>query len=270
MKPTMNKDNKIILTSTLHDPDLRLYNLTNECLPIINRIFPKKIVCCTPSTGEKIITLLKREGFNIFIGNNRDKLFNYKIAIREALNKLNDIIQQRVMYIDFDRLLHWVRYYPNELTELLSNNINVEYLHIGRTSRAFKTHPPTQMETEGIINEIGSKILGFSQIKDLISVCFIFTNSIGRKILDMQNNTLTGFYSSWPIVFWKTAKSKEYIEVEGLEWETSDQYKEEISKQGYDEWLKEFQSPQEWKKRVSLLHDGLTELSALVEFKYNY
>lgn len=264
----MNKINTVLLSSTLHDPELKFMKLMNPILPMIETLFKERIVCCTPSTREEVLNFLKAEGFKVVVGNSMDQVGNYKLAIQTSLKYITNSKTQKILYIDFDRLIHWLDTYPKELSDVISNNREVDYLHIGRTSRAFETHPRTQKETEGIINEIGSNILGFSETRDIISVCFLISKELGEQIIKIKNNTITGFYSSWPIIFWNIAKLKRYIEVEGLEWETPDQFKDEIDKIGYDKWLIKFQSANEWRKRVKLLHEGLLELSQFTEFNF--
>ena len=51
------------------------------------------------------------------------------------------------------------------------------------------------------------------------------------------------------------------IEVEGLEWETPDQYKDKIDKEGYSQWLSEFESLPEWEKRVKLIEKSTEVLT---------
>ncbi|HZW32494.1 MAG TPA: hypothetical protein VFF52_17400, partial [Isosphaeraceae bacterium] len=41
-------------------------------------------------------------------------------------------------------------------------------------------------------------------------------------------------------------------EVEGLEWETPDQYAAEIARLGYAAWLEQFQSALQWRRRVEM------------------
>jgi hypothetical protein len=260
--------NNCILATTLHDPKLVLMKLMEPILPIIKNLFLNRIICCTPTTGEKVRNLLQTDGFEVITGFNMNQVNNYKLTIQKALDYIKNSKIQKIFYIDFDRLIHWVNIYPDELSFIVKNPIEVDYLHLGRTSRAFETHPLTQKETEGIINEIGSKILGFSEIKDIISVCFIISKQLGEYIISLKNKTIAGFYSSWPIIFWNLAESKKYIEVEGLEWETPDQFKEEINELGYENWVTKFQSASEWKRRVKLLHEGLIELSQLSDFTY--
>ncbi|MFX1384952.1 MAG: hypothetical protein ACFFBP_21190 [Promethearchaeota archaeon] len=259
----MNNSNKFLLCSTFHDPEFRLKNLLNKVASSIITFFSKTVICLTPTTSEEVYKFLTEEGFKIVIEPSIRNVDTYRKAIKETLNKIENPQNEKIFYIDFDRLVHWINAYPNEFIDLFNNSVNVEYLHIGRTLRAFETHPLTQQKTEFIINEIGSKVLGFPKTIDIISVCCIFTKDLGEKLLKVKNETATGFYCTWPLLFWNWATKKKYIEVEGLEWETPDRFKVEIADLGYKDWMIQFQSPIEWEKRVRYLHEGLLELSNL-------
>ncbi len=266
----MNRQNNIILCSTFHDPQFTLKNLLISTIPTIKKLFLKSIVCCTPATGKEVGDFLTNNGIDVVYSPEMAQLDTYRFAIKTALEYIKEPKIQRLFYIDFDRLIHWVNVYPEELEKIFENNTNVDYLHIGRSNRAFKTHPETQKDTEIIVNELGSRILGLTETHDLISVCYLISKELGEKILKLKNPTDTGFYGSWPIYFWNwTAPSlKCYLQVEGLEWETPDRFKKEIDMIGRDEWLKKFQSPIEWKKRVEFLYNCLIEFAQLTEFKF--
>ena len=51
------------------------------------------------------------------------------------------------------------------------------------------------------------------------------------------------------------------MEVEGLEWETPDQFKDKIEQEGYSAWLNNFESLPEWEKRVKLIEDSTDVLT---------
>ncbi len=262
----MNNSNKFLLCSTFHDPEFRLKSLLNKVASIIIKFFSKTVICLTPTTSEEVYKFLSQEGFKIVIEPSIRNVDTYRKAIIETLNKIEKPQTEKIFYIDFDRLIHWIDAYPNEFIDLINNRIDVDYLHIGRTLRAFETHPLTQQKTEFIVNEIGSKVLGFSKTIDIISVCCIFTKELGEKLMDIKNETATGFYCTWPLLFWNWATKKQYIEVEGLEWETPDRFKAEIANLGFNNWMNQFQSPNEWEKRVRYLHESLLELSNLSDF----
>jgi hypothetical protein len=263
----MNQPTSIILCSTYHDPQFRLKSLLTSALPKIKSIFSKLTVCCTPATPDEVLKFLIKEDFEVVAGLRMIQVDNYKTAIKLALDQIVSPENEKIFYCDFDRLIHWINTYPDELAKTLKNNSDVEYLHIGRTQRAFSSHPVTQKETEIMVNELGSRILGFSETRDLISVCFLFTKDLGEKILKIKNTTKTGFYGIWPVIFWSSTNQRRYVENDGLEWETPDQFLPEISNIGYEDWLKKFQTPNEWKKRVQLLHDVLLELTEIGNFQ---
>lgn len=265
----MTQPTSIILSSTYHDPHFRLKSLLVLALPTINELFSQKIVYCTPSTNNDAYDFLTNEGIQVIISESIKQVENYKKSIKIAIDNVENPDNQKIFYIDFDRLIHWINSYPDEFRNIFKINSDIDYLHIGRTSRAFETHPSTQKETEKIINELGSKTLGSKETMDIISVCYLFTKELGEKILKFKNFTKTGFYCTWPIIFWKYASKNRYIEVNGLEWETPDRFQTEITKVGYDEWLKKFQSPEEWKKRVQFVQDAIDELTLLVDFQFN-
>ncbi|MFX0138793.1 MAG: hypothetical protein ACFFDN_34450 [Candidatus Hodarchaeota archaeon] len=262
----MVKTTNLLLCSTFHDPEFRLKNLLNSTVSKIKKTFLKAVICLTPTTSEEVHKFLSGNDFKVVSEPSMRNVDTYRVAIMKTLDKIEKSQTEKIFYIDFDRLIHWIDVYPTEFINLISKGIDVDYLHIGRTLRAFETHPSTQQKTEIIVNEIGSRVLGLSEPIDLISVCCIFTKELGEKLMEIKNETTTGFYCTWPLLFWNWATKKQYIEVEGLEWETPDRFMAEITDLGYKEWVKQFQSPIEWEKRVKYLHECLSELSKLSKF----
>ncbi len=263
----MNEKNSYILCSTIHDPEFKLKTLLKSTFPVIKNPFSLKILCCTSPSIKFSQFFRKQKDFIIITSSSLKQVDSYRFALKTCLDNITNPQTQKIFYIDFDRLIHWIHSYPEELKDLLKKDISADYLLIGRSKRAFETHPSTQKNTERLINEIGSKVLGFSKIKDLISVCYIFTKELCEKILNINNLTNTGFYGIWPIILWMNATKKQYLEVEGLEWETPDRFHEDINKIGYTTWLNQYQSSDEWKKRTRFIHDFLLELFDILEIK---
>ncbi|MHA1728097.1 MAG: hypothetical protein ACTSWY_05135 [Promethearchaeota archaeon] len=257
-----------ILISTYHDPKFKLKEFLIPALPLIKELFPIRIVSLTPMTGNNnhILSFLDNNGYKAVICQSEKQVDAYKLTIKMGLEIIEGNNNKKLFYSDFDRLIHWMNTYPLELTKVLDANLDVEYLHLGRTARAFKTHPKTQIETEITVNEFGSKILGFPRTRDIISVCWIISKKLAENVLKIENLTATGFYGLWPVLFWKWATSKRYIEVEGNEWETPDRFSSEIKSIGFNEWMKNFQSHEEWEKRVRLMRECLEEMAQFTEF----
>lgn len=258
----------IIIATTLHEPSFRLEKSFEKALSFIQNYNPHIIVSCTSETSSKVIKTLQNEGISAKISPNDSQIETYLYAVRSAVNVCEKKSYQNIFYVDFDRLLHWINTYPDELLDVMKRSLNYDLLHIGRSERAFETHPETQKDTESIINHIGSKVLGLSKDIDLISVSYIFTRELAKILFNYTYNTSVGFYCTWPVILWTHAKNPNYIKVEGQEWETPDRYPDEVDKQGYDQWLNNFQSFSEWKKRVRFIDECVRELMKITNCKF--
>ncbi|MBN1800405.1 MAG: hypothetical protein JW891_02810 [Candidatus Lokiarchaeota archaeon] len=252
-----------ILATTFHEPEFKLKIAFEKALPDIKRLFPLRIACCTPTTDDKVVSFLKKEGFVVSISPSMSQVETYTLALKLALELVEERFLQKILYIDLDRLVHWINFFPNEIANLIEKT-DFDYLHIGRNARAFDTHPSTQKETEIVVNEMASIILGFERIIDVISACFALSPKILEKLIAIKHKTSKGFYCSWPVLCWRLAKNKILIEVEGLEWETPDRFQEEINDLGYVLWMEQFQSAREWKKRVALMRECILEFINII------
>ncbi|MHA1147930.1 MAG: hypothetical protein ACTSR8_06760 [Promethearchaeota archaeon] len=260
----MDQLDSILITTTLHEPEFRLKENIEKALPFIREHIGNIIISCTSETHGNVLSFLEQNGFKVSLSDNDDRIATYLNAIKLAISEIKDRDSQRILYIDFDRLIHWINNYPEELKKTFEEAAKNELLHIGRTPNAFKTHPNTQTDTEHIVNYLGSQALSLNKVQDLISVCYSFTFSLADLILNKKYFTEMGFYIAWPVILWDHAQNKKYIEVEGLEWETPDRFTEEINQLGYSKWLEQFQTAEEWKKRVRLLDECVVELNKLI------
>lgn len=265
MSPNLN--NFIIVSSTYHDPLFRLREMLLTCLDFMTTHFKDVNICLTPTTSPQAIDFLEKKGFKVHKCNNSSRVNIYNSSLKQALDSGNLDNKSRILCIDFDRLLHWIAKYPKELKGVLYESHEVDYLHLGRTSRAFDSHPRTQILTESVINKLCSKTLGFGEDFDMISVCSIMTQSLAKGLLKINHHSPTGIYYNWPLYLWKHAESSKYLEVEGLEWETPDQYQPEILKEGYEKWLETFQSSEQWIRRVDFIRDCVEEISHIADFQ---
>jgi len=246
--------------STLHDPETRLYTLIENNIATIKSLFEDLVVCVTEKSGEEILTLFRTHNIHTLTDSSFKIITPYRKAIKKGLELTK--ANQKLFYIDFDRLVHWIITYPNELGEIFVENM-IDFTLVGRTSRAFKTHPVVMRETEIIINKLVSNLLSIDPVSDIISTCWIFTKELASSLLSLKLNSSTGFYSVWPLYLWKMAPTKTYIEVEGLEYETPDRFSEEIQQGGYESWLNGMNTPNEWRRRVNIVRDGLNDLHSI-------
>jgi len=237
-------------TSTIHDPEARLKYLIDEVGDQLAELFHSSHVAYTPKTHAQIIESLNEQGFTTIKA--EDAIINtYQTALKQALNKHNE----RMFYCDFDRALHWIKTYPIELQKIAATNPTNDFTLFGRTPRAFMTQPETQTITEGIGNIVASNCLEFESTLDILGTTWMLTPELAMRIIDRQYTNTFGFYIEWPTILWRSASYPLYVECEGLEWETPDRYREEIKAIGYGNWLTNFQTHQECKKRTEMLKE---------------
>lgn len=250
---------KVILTSTLHDPEGCLCDLILSQRKSLGQLSPSLIVVVSPNTHRDDVKQLRHLGFEVSKGA-ETVVHTYKKALWLAIRKEVGYL----FYCDFDRLLHWAKAYPDELARVISIDGQHDFLILGRTPKAFMSHPETQRKTECIANLLGSRILGFKETRDIISACWRMSTRLALILVETHCENSYGFYCEWPIRAWQLAKKPRYLEVDGLEWETPDKYMKEIQKLGFQAWLLKFQTQEEWKKRCDILREGTTALLKLI------
>lgn len=236
-------------TSTIHDPENRLGYLIEEVGEPLKGLFGSATVAYTPKTHPDLIRLLVEKGYVVREAGST-VISTYQTALKMALDG-----DSRIFYCDLDRALHWIRSYSEELRQLAGAAPGNDFMLIGRTRRAFSTHPETQTYTEGIGNMVASRALGFEATRDVLGTTWVLTHKLAKRLLELMPVNEFGFYTQWPMTLWRTASDPLYIECEGLEWETSDRFPEETRTLGSLTWKKEFQTADEWKRRTAMLRD---------------
>jgi hypothetical protein len=248
----------VIVTTTLHDPKANMKDMILKYGKIAKEGCPHLFLIVSDTTSPKIIELVQECVDEVQICYSKRIRDTYINALKLACGKAADT--DKILYADYDRLLHWVSTYPDEFRQIIKEYPDVDFYHIGRTKRAFETHPETQKKTEILANELGSVLLGFTETHDMLSACYGFTKHLIEQILSVDLKTELGFYAIWSFSAYRFAKQWKYKEVEGQEWETPDRFQQAIKEKGYEAWLAEFQTTNEWKRRVELLADCLHEL----------
>lgn len=246
---------RVCLASPLHDPEGRLLGLIQENgEKLLHRYNGKVAISVSPTTSQSVISLLKSQQFNIKIQRKSPELLignNYLNAIKLALS-----MQTRYIHLtDFDRTLHWVKRFPRELRDVLEIFPSCPgFVSFIRTKRAFETHPETQRSTEKVINAIASEDAGVNV--DIMSGSFGFERNLAKKIIHEAGRKDFGIYAEFLRIAIKHHFLISTVVVDGLEWETPDQFHDEIRRESYTAWLKHFQSLSEWQKRIILLEES--------------
>jgi len=169
-----------------------------------------------------------------------------------------------IFYCDFDRALHWMEYHPQELREVTRQITAFDFTVLGRTPRAFATHPRIQRDTEEIINHV------FARITDRAWDVTAASRGLSRRAAEV---IVTGCLDdqisvdvTWPLCMQQRGGfTFGYVETEGLEFETPDRFPGEVAQAGgVAAWSEQLDDdPQHWTNRLELAR---VEVEAMIPF----
>jgi hypothetical protein len=171
----------------------------------------------------------------------------------KAMQSAAKFAPEHVHYADFDRLLRWIETRPEEWAEVLKILPNYDCLIMGRSPASYQTHPNALFETESISNRVVSYLLG--QTMDVSAGSKSFSLQACELILanSFPGNAL-GTDAEWPLILKKLGITVDYIEVDGLDWESADRFQDKAadphSQRGA---AKQYDAqPGNWSRRVAV------------------
>lgn len=142
-------------------------------------------------------------------------------VMNAALGLDGDYIQ----YCDMDRIIRWVETQPDELRESVRRLQTMDCLIFGRTEAAYLTHPRCLHETEKLPNAFFSH--WFGRPMDLCAGSKGFSRSAVKYVLaHSADNDALRMDVEWPVLLKKAGFTWDYVEVNGLDWESADQYQD--------------------------------------------
>jgi hypothetical protein len=257
---------KVALAATHHDPHGLLDEQAARVLPQLSALYEKVVVMLSPATRAATWELLEaagarvtvsaacQEGSSHFLGRKRRQ--SVALALEDAPDA------SHVHLCDFDRVLHWAEFYPDELRAVLPFICAHDFTSLGRTPRAFASHPRTQRYTEGIINHVFS--LASGRAWDVTAASRGLSRRAAAVIAGCADDTI-GNDCSWPLcVMRHEVLSNAYLETEGLEFETPDRYPREVAAAGgLQAWLDRIDSdPAQWARRLELARIEVESVAA--------
>lgn len=218
----------VALASTLHDPDCADLAATLAAAGELARRYAGMVISATEETPDRALAPLIAAGARV----TKHPTDYHKIgwrrlgAVREAA-----ALAPAVHLCDFDRLLHWHRCWPGELDAVLARIPAADLLLLGRTGRAWATHPAHQQETEQLANRVVSRLYGAE-----VDVCS-GSRGLSRRAVEYLaahgRVRDVGADGEWPILLRRAGGFVcEHLPTEGLEFETGDRFPEEVAAAG--------------------------------------
>ncbi len=191
--------------------------------PQLEQVYESIVISMPPDVMTKDVDALVAQP-NIRVIVNPDWSWGRHSALQKAL----ETSASHVHYADMDRLLRWVETEPREWLCTVEAIQKTDCLIIGRTEKAYQTHPQALQQTERIINQVFSHLLG--QLIDLCAgskglgrhaVQFLMANSPPGRALSTD--------TEWPILLHRAGFAVDYVAVDGLDWESADHYRQQAA-----------------------------------------
>ncbi|WP_426350308.1 hypothetical protein ACPWSR_03455 [Alloiococcus sp. CFN-8] len=228
--------NNVALICVIHDPTLNKVSFVNRIGPLLKEIYKDMYVTVSQETSKALREELVANAFKVKVIPKKGAAHARREVLKFGLTGGNDYFH----YCDLDRLLTWADRYRDELKSTVNETSGHDYIILGRTERAFSTHPVEWVETEKITNKIFSLELG--EEVDVTAGSCGFSRQSAQLISENSKDKMTD--AEWAMIVHRIGKKKvSYRAVEGLE------YREELN--GYS---KEVNGSEKWFNRVRLCY----------------
>jgi hypothetical protein len=244
----------VVLASTHHDPEGRLYEQSARVLPKLAEIFDGLAIYATPATQERSLALLAEHG--ALVGREPpgqpSGLQTLGRGRRGALALGLQLGARAILFCDFDRALHWAECYPAELAQVAAHAYRYDLTILGRTPRAFESHPRIQRDTEAIVNQVFATVSGRDW--DVTAAARALTRHGAEAILQGCADETVGTDVAWPLFAARAGLTLGYIVTEGLEFETADRHADEVAAAGgLARWIAKIDAdPRRWIERLEI------------------
>ncbi len=255
----------VTLAVTHHDPDGRCHAQALRVLPLLNSLFAGIAVHATHATSRTTLDVLAAQGA-LVQQEAADAFAGYTLLGRPrraavALGLHHPA--EHLLFCDFDRVLHWAETYPEELAEVVTALPQADCTVLGRTARAYDTHPQVQRDTEALINHVFWLASGLAW--DIGAGARGLSRRAAEELLANCPDESIGNDGTWPIHLLRQGDcAVGYAATEGLEFETPDRYRDQIDAAGgLDVWLAQIDTdPRQWAQRLAIAHAEAAAIAA--------
>ncbi len=241
------------LATTVHDPDARLAELLLKHADNLRGAYMHAAAAVTARTSGKTLDALRSAGIEALVGDSAGIGASRRLAVATVADKGANSIH----YCDLDRWLHWRESWPQELSGLLARFEKSRpapmYACLGRTTRAFGTHPKVQVACEDATNRGVSA--AFRRRSDVTAGSAWLSADGARLVLSRSVESSNATDGEWPAIAW-LHDPRRVLQTwcEGLEFETATFHSAEVEAAGgRDEWIRAtYDTPASWAHRLGL------------------
>jgi hypothetical protein len=241
------------LATTVHDPESRLVRLLGRHTEALIAAHVVATAAVTSQTSETTQAALRASNISLTVEDGRGIGQARRTAVRAAA----DSGATSILYCDLDRWLHWRESFPDELGGLFdridASRPTPLYACLGRTTRAFGTHPKVQTVCEDATNRAVSAAL--RRRCDVTAGAAWLSSEGARLILSKSVEPTNATDAEWPTIVWRAA-SRRVLQArcEGLEFETATFHPAEVDAAGgRDAWIRQtYDTANAWATRLEL------------------
>jgi len=247
------KKSLITVAATLHDPDSKEAALAEPFIAQWVERYREVVILTSPQGSGKTGEMLAAHGARVIEDTRPQGVDRMGLVRLWALQAAAEGQAGHVLLIDFDRLIHWEAYYPAELRQVEQMMLDYDFMVLGRSSRAFESHPEAQRESERLIN--AAFVSTFGEAWDITGGARGVSANAIRALSQYSRCPTLGVDGEWPVLCTRLGLRVAHLATEGLEYETADRFQAEIAELGYDQWLKtQINTPHSWESRLRLAH----------------
>jgi hypothetical protein len=251
----------VALALPVHEPDGRLAPLLEAQLPSLAARYAALVALCSRQTHPSILALLRAQGALLHVDEEeRPGILGVGSVRRETLRAALQAGTTHIHLCDFDRALHWMAHHAAELEQVAGSLPRYDLLVLGRTHRAWATHPAYQTETEVLFNRVFFLVTKLPW--DVGAGSRGLSRPAAESLLALSTDPTVGTDAEWPLLLLQAHGASEpafrlgYRACEGLEFETADRFGPEIEAAGgYAAWLARIEAdPRRWAFRLQVAH----------------
>lgn len=227
----------VTLVAPLHDLDGTLLELAAPLWPLLRELYHEVILEASRQTPPGVIGAYREAGALVFYDAEASNSTAHLGLVRlRALQRGVGRGHAHLHLCDWDRALHWATTFPDELRAILPAIPEYDFLVMGRSARAFESHPYAQRETERLANEAFAAIAG--EPLDVSSGARGVAAPAVTALQRWSRVPGVGTDGEWPILLRRLGLRCGSVIAEGLEFETADRCAAAIAAAGsYDAWL---------------------------------
>jgi hypothetical protein len=250
----VNSGPSVALAVTVHQPDERLASMIQAHLPGLAGRYAALAAFCSYETHPTVLSLLRRYAATVRVNDRAASGIHGIGPVRRATIRLGlESGATHLQMCDFDRALHWVAHWPEDLTSVVAEIPHYDLLVLGRTDRAWATHPPYQAETEPLFNKVFALATG--QAWDVGAGSRGLSRQAAELLLEISRENTVGIDAEWPLLLMNREGFRVgHRRCEGLEFETADRFGPEIEAVGgYRAWEAGIgREPRRWAFRLEV------------------